>query len=173
MRIIFIIFLILLNNCSFDNKSGIWKSESGSFQKDDRTFKDFKKIQSSNKPYNEIKKLDSNFNFLVEKSFKTKKWNDIYYESSNNFKNFSYFDQGEQVFKSKKLSKFDHYKQILFMIINNKAHNLYLSNKLNYNDIIDYVMSEIQKHPKPKELNTIDSILKFVSKVNNYYKTNV
>ena len=54
MRIIFIIFLILLNNCSFDNKSGIWKSESGSFQKDDRTFKDFKKIQSSNKPYNEI-----------------------------------------------------------------------------------------------------------------------
>tara|TARA_A100001035_G_scaffold266692_1_gene249995 strand:- start:3982 stop:5073 length:1092 start_codon:yes stop_codon:yes gene_type:complete len=73
----------------------------------------------------------------------------------------------------KKLCKYDHYKQILFMIINNKAHNLYLSNKLNYNDIIDYVMSEIQKHSKPKELNTIDSILKFVSKVNNYYKTNV
>ena len=111
MRIIFIIFLILLNNCSFDNKSGIWKSESGSFQKDDRAFKDFKKIQSSNKPYNEIKKLDSNFNFLVEKSFKTKKWNDIYYESTNNFKNFSYFDQGEQVLKAK-LSKYETSKNV-------------------------------------------------------------
>ena len=101
MRIIFIIFLILLNNCSFDNKSGIWKSESGSFQKDDRTFKDFKKIQSSNKPYNEIKNLDSNFNFLVDKSFKTIKWNDIYYESSNNFKYFSYFDQENKFLKAK------------------------------------------------------------------------
>ena len=83
-------------------------------------------------------------------------------------------DDRFKVLKSyKKLSKFDHYKQILFMIINNKAHNLYLSKKLNYNDIIDYIMSEIKKHRKPKKLNTIDSILKFVSKVNNYYKTNV
>ena len=114
MRIIFIIFLIFLNNCSFDNKSGIWKSESGSFEKDDRTFKDFKKIQSSNKPYTEIKKLDSNFNFLIEDSFKTTKWNDIYYEKTNNFKNFSYFDQGEQVLKSKKLSKFETSKNILY-----------------------------------------------------------
>ena len=84
--------------------------------------------------------------------------------NDNRFKALKYF---------KKLSKYDHYKQILFMIINNKAHNLYLSNKLNYNDIIDYIMSEIKKHRKPKNLNTIDSILKFVSKVNNYYKTNV
>ena len=45
---LFLIFLIFifLQNCSFDNRSGIWKSESGSFQKDDRIFRDFKKIQS-------------------------------------------------------------------------------------------------------------------------------
>ena len=50
---------------------------------------------------------------------------------------------------------------------------IFLKGSYNYNDIIDYIMSEIKKHRKPKKLNTIDSILKFVSKVNNYYKTNV
>tara|TARA_B100000963_G_scaffold23105_1_gene17278 strand:+ start:526 stop:1617 length:1092 start_codon:yes stop_codon:yes gene_type:complete len=73
----------------------------------------------------------------------------------------------------KKLSNFNHYKQILFMIINNSAHNLYLSNKLKYNDIVDYILSEMKKHNKPKELKSIDTILKFISKINNYYKTNV
>ena len=41
------------------------------------------------------------------------------------------------------------------MIINNSAHNLYLSNKLNYNDIINYIMSEIVKHRKPDKLNLL------------------
>ena len=84
--------------------------------------------------------------------------------NDNRFKLFKYY---------KKLSNYDHYKQILFMIINNSAHNLYLSNKLNYNDIINYIMSEIVKHRKPDKLNSIDSILGFISKINNYYKSNV
>ena len=114
MRIIFIILTIFLNNCSFDNKSGIWKSESGSFQKDDRIFRDFKKIQSTNKLYDKTKSVDSNFIFSLGESFKTTRWNDIYYENTNNYKNFSYIDQGEQVFKSKKLSKFEISKNILY-----------------------------------------------------------
>ena len=59
------------------------------------------------------------------------------------------------------------------MIINNSAHNLYLSNKLNYNDIVKYIMSEIKKHQIPNKKVSINSILKFISKINNYYKTNV
>ena len=114
MRIVFIILTIFLNNCSFDNKSGIWKSESGSFQKDDKIFRDFKKIQSTNKLYDKTKSVDSNFIFSLGESFKTTKWNDIYYENTNNYKNFSYIDQGEQVFKSKKLSKFEISKNILY-----------------------------------------------------------
>ena len=55
------------------------------------------------------------------------------------------------------------------MIINNSAHNLYLSNKLNYNDIVDYIMSEIKKHQIKDNLRSIDSILKFISKINKYY----
>ena len=82
----------------------------------------------------------------------------------NRFKIFKYY---------KEIIKFDHYKQILFMIINNSAHNLYLSNKLNYNDIVDYIMSEIKKHQIKDNLKSIDSILKFISKINKYYRSNV
>ena len=77
MRIIFLIFLIFLNNCSFDNKSGIWKSESGGSQKDDKILRDFKKIQSIDKPYDVIKRVDTNFIFSIGEPFKTTKWNDI------------------------------------------------------------------------------------------------
>ena len=132
MRIIFIILTIFLNNCSFDNKSGIWKSESGSFQKDDRIFRDFKKIQSTNKLYDKTKSVDPNFIFSLGESFKTTKWNDIYYENTNNYKNFSYIDQGEQVFKSKKLSKFEisknilYYKDIIF-VTDNKGNIIFFS----------------------------------------------
>ena len=114
MRIIFLIFLIFLNNCSFDNKSGIWKSESGGSQKDDKILRDFKKIQSIDKPYDVIKRVDTNFIFSIGEPFKTKKWNDIFYGNTNNFKNFSYIDQGKQIIKSKKLSRFEINKNILF-----------------------------------------------------------
>ena len=105
-----------------------------------------------------IKSLKNNNKFLNIENLK------LIIPNDNRFKVLKSFN---------KLSKYDHYKQILLMIINNNAHNLYLSNKLNYNDIVNYIMTEIKKHRKPKGLNSIDSILKFVSKINNYYKTNV
>ena len=71
------------------------------------------------------------------------------------------------------LKNFDHNKQILLMVINNSAHNLYLSNKLKYNDILDYIMLEINKHSVPNKLNTINSILNYISSMNKYYKSNV
>ena len=48
------------------------------------------------------------------------------------------------------------------MIINNSAHKLYLSNKLKYNNIIKYIMSEINKNSKNVNLNSFNSILSFI-----------
>ena len=54
------------------------------------------------------------------------------------------------------------------MIINNSAHKLYLSNKLKYNNIINYIMNEIIKiNQNTKKLNTFNSILNFISLINN------
>ena len=59
------------------------------------------------------------------------------------------------------------------MIINNFAHKLYLSNKLQYNNIIKYIMSEINRNSMSVKLNTFNSILRFISSINKKYKTNV
>ena len=48
------VILFFLNNCSFDNKSGIWKNENSiSNNEDTNIFKDFKKISSSREQYAE------------------------------------------------------------------------------------------------------------------------
>ena len=78
------------------------------------------------------------------------------------------------VFKyKKKLMDLSHSEQIQLMIINNSAHKLYLSNKLKYNDIVFYIMSEISNNSYNKNFKSFERILKFVSKTNKIYKTNV
>ena len=72
-----------------------------------------------------------------------------------------------------KLLKLSHSEQIKLMIINNSAHKLYLSNKLKYNDIIDYIMKNIMNNSKNIRFKNFDSILKFISVNNDYYKANV
>ena len=114
-----------------------------------------------------IKPLSYFYNFKLLKT-------DQKYLNIDNLKLNIPKDRRFKVFKFyKKMMEFDHSKQILLMIINNSAHKLYLSNKLNYNDIVDYIMTEINKHKVPNNLSSINSILKFISKINCYYKTNV
>ena len=73
----------------------------------------------------------------------------------------------------KKLMNLNHSEQIKLMIINNNAHNLYLSNKLQYNKIIDYIMYELFKNKHNFKLSSIKNILSYIMKMNNYYKTDV
>ena len=73
----------------------------------------------------------------------------------------------------KKLLKLSHSDQIKLMIINNSAHKLYLSDKLKYNNIIKYIMTELSSNSKAIKFNSIESILKFISINNDYYETDV
>ena len=83
-------------------------------------------------------------------------------------------DKRFKIFKNKKkLLNLSHSDQIKLMIINNSAHKLYLSNKLKYNDIIKYIMSELKNNSKKSNLNTFNKILKFISINNQRYHTNV
>ena len=96
------------------------------------------------------------------------------YLNLDNIQLLSPIDKRFKIFKYfKKLLKFNHSQQIMLMIINNYAHKLYLTNKLKYNMIIPYIMSEIKKHKNLKKINSINSIIKFISNKNNIYKTNV
>ena len=79
MRLInFLITLIFLIGCSFDNKSGIWTNESELSRNKEDLFKEFEKISSNKEIYNKIVPLTSNYNFKIPKIFNNLDWEDIF-----------------------------------------------------------------------------------------------
>ena len=96
------------------------------------------------------------------------------YLNTNNLKVEIPQDSRFKIFKYKKqLMNLTHSEQIKLMIINNSAHKLYLSNKLKYNNIINYIMNELNNNSSEIKSYSFLNILKFISKNNNLYKTNV
>ena len=114
MRInFFILFLIiLLVNCSFDNKSGIWSGDQIS-KKEQNLFSEFETITSAQNSFNKIIPIDSNFKFKISKKITTSNWIDTEYDFTNNFKNFKYNNLNKLILKSKKLSNYKLNKNIL------------------------------------------------------------
>ena len=100
-----IILLFLLLNCSFDNKTGIWKnSNQVDVDKRDR-FADFEKLYTIEKSFDSIIAPDNNLKISIDPIKSNLKWLDEYYQDSNNLDNFSYKNLNQLIFKSKRLSK--------------------------------------------------------------------
>ncbi len=106
MRLFYFFFtIIFLVGCSFDNKSGIWENDSSqTYKKQSELFGDFKKFSSTQSKFNKTVTLDKNFSFNKIAPIKNKAWKDIFYNNSNNRKNFKYNDQNQLVLKSKKIT---------------------------------------------------------------------
>ena len=123
----FVIFLIFTSNCSFDNKSGIWNNEN-LFEKEDNKFEEFKTLTSSNRSFNKIVNLDKNFKFKLTNPVNNFEWNEIFYNDSNNTKNFKYTELNKINLKSKKLTKYKINKFLLFeennLILNDEKGNI-------------------------------------------------
>ncbi len=100
-----VILLFLLLNCSFDNKTGIWKNSNQIDSKKKDRFKDFEKLYTSEKSFDSIIIPDNNLKINVNPIQLNLKWLDEYYEDSNNLDNFSYKNSNQLIFKSKKLSR--------------------------------------------------------------------
>ena len=120
---IFVISLLLIN-CSFDKKSGVWKNESDQAKNENIIFKDFKTISSIYNLFDENILIDEKFRFKLKNSLNNSEWKDIYLNDSNNYENLKYNDQNQIVFKSSKLTKHDVNKSILF-----EENNLIFSDK--------------------------------------------
>ena len=78
------------------------------------SFKEFKTLSASDKTFKKITKIDNNFKFNLYNPIEISKWSDIYYDLTNNFKNFKYNEKNEIIFKSKKISKYRIKNSILF-----------------------------------------------------------
>ena len=99
------ISVLFLYGCSFDNKSGIWKNVNS--VKDDKggTFDDFQKLSTSQESFDKVIKINPKFKILLTEPTTNYKWNDIFFNQSNNLSNFNYGQLNTKFFISKKLSK--------------------------------------------------------------------
>ena len=83
MKLFYIlIILIFFQSCSFDNKTGIWKNENNSSKNENEIFSEFKKLTSSNEPYNAILPIKQGVKFNPTSQINNFAWTDIFYNKS-------------------------------------------------------------------------------------------
>ncbi len=107
------LIIIFLNNCSFDNKSGIWQNDK-SISKEDNQFSEFKTLRSLNDSFNQTVVLNKNIDLKVDKIIDNSFWRDIYFNDGNNFKNFSFNNNDKKIFLGKKISRHKINKHFLY-----------------------------------------------------------
>lgn len=127
----FIIIFIVLNNCSFDNKTGIWKNENLKDDKLNNTFKDFQNLSLDKNRFSEQIPINQNFKFLITESKEINSWQDIFFNLENNFENFNYSNLNNLTYKGKKVSRKTISDRILFennnVIVNDIRGNLIIN----------------------------------------------
>ena len=109
-----LILLVILQSCSFDNKTGIWNNANEIAIKQDEIFRDFETLYSEEKSFNSTIEASNNLKIKLKKKKTNLVWNDKFYNNSNNFDNFIYENINQLVFKSKKLSRNKLNENILF-----------------------------------------------------------
>lgn len=150
----FLIILIFFQSCSFDNKTGIWESESESVKKKDQ-FKEFKTLSSRKDPFSKTIKIDDNFIFNIQNHIENKNWTDEFFQQNNNFANFKYENLQLQKFKSRKITNNEINKHILYdgnkFVINDLKGNIIIFSD-DENKIITEFNFYRKKHKKVKKL---------------------
>ncbi len=110
----FLVVLVFLNQCSFDNKTGIWKNENNITDEKNKVFDQFKTFSSTTNIYSKELTADKNYKFEIPISVSNNSWSDIFYTKNNNFVNFKYNNNNKISFKSKKISRNSTNKFFLF-----------------------------------------------------------
>ena len=109
-----LVILVFLNQCSFDNKTGIWKNENNITDEKNKVFDQFKTFSSTTNIYNKELIADKNYKFNIPRSISNNSWSDIFYTKNNNSVNFKYNNNNKLSFKSKKISRNNINKFFLF-----------------------------------------------------------
>jgi outer membrane protein assembly factor BamB len=157
MKLIFtVLILIFLQNCSFDNKTGIWKNEHSISKKEDNDiFKEFKTIAVTNKVFNETSPIDNKFVFKLTNPINNLSWGDIFYSQGNNQKNFLYKNLNKLNFKTKKITKHKNSYFLLFeennIITNDSAGNINIF-AINQNKFVTKFNFYKKKYKKVKKI---------------------
>ena len=109
-----LIILFLFSNCSFDDKTGIWKNENVIKKDEEGPYRDFKNIFDSKIVFEKTINLDKSLVFNLSPVIKNNQWLDPFYSNSNNTLNYKYNNNFQLIFKSKKLTNYSPSKNILY-----------------------------------------------------------
>ena len=86
---------------------------------------------------------------------------------ANNFELIKFDNRKFQIYEYlNKIKKFNHSQQILFMMLNSEVIDRFINYKVGYNDIIPFIMSNIDKISAKSKFKNITDILKFI-KIND------
>lgn len=98
---------------------------------------------------------------------------------SKNFdiSNFQLEKMNDSRFKIKKylkrIKEFNHLERIYFLILNNKAHTMYLNNKLSYNKILDFIFTNMpNKQNTNIKLKSFINIISIINELKSKYEIN-
>lgn len=110
------------------------------------------------KPLSFLFELKSNFN-LEKKIF--------------NIQNFKLEEFNDKRFKIKKILKMykhlDHRQQIQFMMLNNIAHDLYLKRSIKYNQIVDFIIKNLNLKHKKSDFSSFEKVLSYIEILKSTY----
>jgi outer membrane protein assembly factor BamB len=163
MKLFYVLIILFLNNCSFDNKTGIWKNISETVSEQNVNFKDFKNINIINQnTFNETIKIKNNFKFFLNAQENPQDWNDFYYNPNNNYVNFQYKDKNKISFQSRTLSRKKLSKNILFK--NNLLITTNMSGKI--------IIYSLEKKKIINKYNFYKNKFKHIKKKLNYILKN-
>ena len=110
-------FLISINHCSFDNKTGIWE-EADKLKKiikiENKNSKLVEVFVKKNKSFNEEKNVSSKSIVEIDQIFENTTNKNNYYDPPNNIANVQYWNKKNILIKSSKLSKSKEKSQFIF-----------------------------------------------------------
>ena len=84
-RFFIITLIIILSNCSFDTKTGIWENNNVVNKKNIDRFKDFETLYTEEKTFNRIIKPRNNSQIYLDSAISNQNWLEENFQNSNNF----------------------------------------------------------------------------------------
>ena len=109
MKNLFIFLLILplfLNNCSFDNKTGVWKEHNKKIIESVKKEENVETILLKNKIFD--KEIENSSSIVISEQIKNTNWLEDNLTQNNNVPHLFYENKKNIIFKSKKIGKNKH-----------------------------------------------------------------
>ena len=72
-----------------------------------------------------------------------------------------------------RIKEFNHFERIYFLLLNNKAHSMYLNNNLEYNKILNFIFKNMPKKQTTNfKLNSFSNIISLINGIKSKYEIN-